>query len=74
MTFPAFTKHIPSKPENQREQSRLNKRIAMGRWAVGEDIANAVCFLASPLNTYITVQALPVEGGYLPAWADPLES
>lgn len=51
-------------------KKQQTKRIAMGRWAVGEDIANAVCFLASPLNTYITAQALPVEGGYLPPWVD----
>jgi len=55
----------------KKEQAR---RISMGRWALGEDIANAICFLASPMNTYITAQALPVEGGYLPPWADVLES
>jgi NAD(P)-dependent dehydrogenase (short-subunit alcohol dehydrogenase family) len=40
-----------------------SKGIAMGRWAVGEDIANVICFLASPLNTYMVGQALAVEGG-----------
>jgi len=40
-----------------------SKQIAVGRWAVGADIANAICFLASPLNTYMVGQALAVEGG-----------
>jgi len=40
-----------------------NQRIAIGRWAVGQDIANVICFLASPLNTYMVGQALAVDGG-----------
>jgi NAD(P)-dependent dehydrogenase (short-subunit alcohol dehydrogenase family) len=42
---------------------QAKRRIAIGRMATGEDIANAICFLASPLNTYVVGQAMPVEGG-----------
>lgn len=42
---------------------QAKRRIAIGRMAQGEDIANVICFLVSPLNTYMIGQALPVEGG-----------
>jgi 3-oxoacyl-[acyl-carrier protein] reductase len=40
-------------------------QIPLGRLAETSDIAPAVLFLASPLNTYITGQTLIVDGGYL---------
>ncbi|MEA1672838.1 3-oxoacyl-ACP reductase family protein [Nitrospirillum sp. BR 11163] len=39
------------------------KNIPMGRYGVGDDIANAVAFLASPAARYITGTALTVDGG-----------
>jgi NAD(P)-dependent dehydrogenase (short-subunit alcohol dehydrogenase family) len=43
----------------------LKKRIPLGRLAKVEDVANAVSFLCSPKSSYITGQALYVDGGYL---------
>jgi NAD(P)-dependent dehydrogenase (short-subunit alcohol dehydrogenase family) len=43
----------------------LKKRIPMGRLARVEDVANAVSFLCSPKASFITGQALYVDGGYL---------
>ena len=39
-------------------------RTPLGRLGVPDDIANAVLFLSSPAASWITGQALPVDGGY----------
>jgi 3-oxoacyl-[acyl-carrier protein] reductase len=36
------------------------------RWGTPEDIAAAVCFLASPGAAFITAQTIPVNGGFRP--------
>ena len=41
----------------------LRSFIALGRYGIGEDIGNAVAFLASPKAQYITGTALTVDGG-----------
>ena len=38
--------------------------IALGRFGAAEDVAEAVCFLASEKARYITGQFLDVDGGY----------
>jgi NAD(P)-dependent dehydrogenase (short-subunit alcohol dehydrogenase family) len=43
----------------------LKKRIPLGRLAKVEDVANAVSFLCSDKASFITGQALYVDGGYL---------
>ena len=40
-------------------------RVPMKRLAAGEDVANAVLFLASEETSYITGQVLPVTGGWV---------
>jgi 3-oxoacyl-[acyl-carrier protein] reductase len=47
------------------EESIINK-IPMKRFAKPEEIAAAVCFLASREASYITGSSLAVDGGYLP--------
>ncbi len=43
----------------------LKKRVPLGRLAKVEDVANAVSFLCSERSSFITGQALYVDGGYL---------
>jgi len=47
-------------PDQQRE---LTANIPLGRPGDGDDIANAVCFLASPRSAYITGEVISVAGG-----------
>ncbi len=43
----------------------LVDRIPLGRIGEAEDIANAVCFLASDMASYITGAVLSVDGGVI---------
>jgi NAD(P)-dependent dehydrogenase (short-subunit alcohol dehydrogenase family) len=45
------------------QQKPLVADIPMGRPGNGEDMARAVCFLASPRNSYVSGQVLAVDGG-----------
>jgi 3-oxoacyl-[acyl-carrier protein] reductase len=44
-------------------QWQAEHEIPVGRYGEPEDIANLVCFLASPLAGYITGAVIPVDGG-----------
>lgn len=50
-------------PEDQR--NGMLAQVPLGRLGEGEDIANAVVFLASPAGAYITGETLHVNGGML---------
>src|SRR3954471_21756604 len=49
-------------PEYRKKQSE--EEIPVGEYGQPEDIANLVCFLASPLARYITGAVIPVDGGF----------
>lgn len=44
-------------------QWQCDNEIPMGRYGEPEDLANLVCFLSSPLASYITGAVIPVDGG-----------
>jgi 3-oxoacyl-[acyl-carrier protein] reductase len=44
-------------------QWQADHEIPVGRYGEPEDVANLVCFLASPLAAYITGTVIPVDGG-----------
>lgn len=44
-------------------ESYIANSIPMGRWAQADEIADAVVFLASDLSTFMTGQALVIDGG-----------
>jgi 3-oxoacyl-[acyl-carrier protein] reductase len=44
-------------------QWQCENEIPMGRYGEPEDLANLVCFLASPKASYITGAVIPVDGG-----------
>jgi NAD(P)-dependent dehydrogenase (short-subunit alcohol dehydrogenase family) len=53
-------KFLSLSPDQQRP---LVAGIPMGRPGTGAEMADAVCFLASPANTYVAGQILAVDGG-----------
>jgi NAD(P)-dependent dehydrogenase (short-subunit alcohol dehydrogenase family) len=67
---PGFTLPDPKARITQRynalpseEQAALTARVPLGRPGSGDDIANAVCFLAGPRSGYISGEVLIVAGG-----------
>jgi 3-oxoacyl-[acyl-carrier protein] reductase len=48
-------------PEERKRESEED--IPVGEYGQPEDVANLVCFLASPLARYITGAVIPVDGG-----------
>jgi NAD(P)-dependent dehydrogenase (short-subunit alcohol dehydrogenase family) len=44
-------------------ENYVTKNIPLGRWANASEIADAIVFLASDMSTYMTGQALVIDGG-----------
>lgn len=62
---PGFTLTELTRKNNSPEQIEdISKEIPMKRMAQPEEIADAVCYLVSERNTYLTGQLIAVDGGY----------
>lgn len=49
---------------SKEEMAKLSSEVPLGRFAEVSEIARAVVFLCSDLNTYITGQTIVVDGGF----------
>ena len=62
---PGFTLTELTRKNNTEEQIvQIGEAIPMKRMAEPKEIADAVCYLVSERNTYITGQLIAVDGGY----------
>lgn len=62
---PGFTLTELTRKNNSEQQiKQISEEIPMKRMAQPEEIANAICYLVSEDNTYITGQLIAVDGGY----------
>ena len=46
--------------------ARVNSRVPLRRWGMPRDLAGVAVFLASDASSYMTGQALVIDGGILP--------
>lgn len=60
---PGFIETDMTAALNEAARAELLKRIPLGRFGQGEDIAGAALFLAGPAGRYVTGQVLTVDGG-----------
>lgn len=60
---PGFIDTDMTRELTEAQRNALLEQIPLGRLGAGEDVANAVLFLSSPLASYITGQVLVVDGG-----------
>ena len=65
---PGFIATDMTKELKEEYQSELLKNIPISRLGSGQDIANAVIFLASEASSYITGETIHVNGGMYMAW------
>ncbi|MDD4409151.1 MAG: SDR family NAD(P)-dependent oxidoreductase [Candidatus Pacebacteria bacterium] len=54
----------PGASPDKKAKEQLSKTVPLGRIGKGEDIANAVVYLASEGASYVTGQVIIVDGGY----------
>jgi NAD(P)-dependent dehydrogenase (short-subunit alcohol dehydrogenase family) len=59
--------------EKKVDSGRIRCRTPMGRLGTADDVASAICFLASDGARFITGATLPVDGGYM-AFAAPSDA
>lgn len=62
---PMYTQLIETHPEMHAAIAAQAAQTASCRTGTGDEVADAVVFLASDASSYITGVALPVDGGYL---------
>lgn len=60
---PGFIETDMTAALNETARAELLKRIPLGRFGQGEDIADAALYLAGPAGRYVTGQVLTVDGG-----------
>ena len=60
---PGFIETDMTKELSEEQSSKIKESIPLGKLGSGQDIAEAVFFLASDLARYITGQTLAVDGG-----------
>ena len=49
--------------EDRGRGEEIRQQVPLGRYGEGEEIANAVAYLASPAGAYVTGAELAVDGG-----------
>ena len=62
---PGFIQTQMTAEMNDEQRAAFTKELPLGRVGKPEDVANAVCFLASDEASYITGQVLNVCGGFV---------
>ena len=60
---PGFVDTDMTRELSEEQRKQLLAQIPLSRLGTGDDVANAVLFLASDLASYITGQVLVVDGG-----------
>ena len=55
---------IEASNQGSMTQERLQRVVPSGRWGTVEEVASAVCYLASVEASYVTGLAMTVDGGY----------
>lgn len=62
--FPNVDESSYNSPKDESFFNRLNKRTVLGRYGVPEDLKGVLIFLSSNSSSYITGQAVVVDGGW----------
>jgi len=60
-----FLTDLPASVLSEAEQEAFARRTALGRWGQPRELVGAALLLASDAGSYITGQALVVDGGFL---------